>query len=352
MRSAALVLLALATCVAASCSTDIDCSLNGVCSAEGVCACDSPWTGTQCEILLTAVTPAGATNVWVGPNTNASLNTWNGPIVRGPDGMYHLYDPVYDHASLWSTLYTAHGVSSSPTGPFDWTAFPNLPVHDINPAALVYPNASSSSGSTTAIFLGGQIMIADSPDGPFTVTGWSYPGGGGSNPAPIVGRDGMLYLTNQGTDTVWTTASLDKPWTTFSTIPHPAGLPYTVEDPVLWLDPRGRWHIINHAYNTGERTNCTTSHVSHHFFSVDGKTWGWSPQPYGHVVNFDNGDWHSFCTLERPNLVFDAAGLITHINFAADLVTGNEGCAARGKGCVDCKYDDHAGTLVVVLGVQ
>ena len=70
-------------------------------------------------------------------------------------------------------------------------------------------------------------------------------------------------------------------------------------------------------------------------------------------MQFDDGTSHSFCTLERPNLQFDAkTGLITHINFAADLITGNEGCAARGKGCVDCKYDDHAGTLVVTLGAQ
>lgn len=96
----------------------------------------------------------------------------------------------------------------------------------------------------------------------------------------------------------------------------------------------------------------TPSHVSNHFFSEDGKTWGWSAQPYSHTVWFDDGTWHSFTTLERPNLIFDASGLITHINLAADLVTGNEGCAARGKGCVDCKYDDHAGTLVIALGAQ
>ena len=119
--------------------------------------------------------------------------------------------------------------------------------------------------------------------------------------------------------------------------------------------------------------------MSSHFFSADGKVWQWSDAPYGHTVVFDDGTWHSFCTLERPNLSFNAAGLITHINFAADLITGNEGCAARGKGCVDCKlvpraclaapaaprihatqphpptpnrYDDHAGSLVVALGAQ
>ena len=310
----------------------MDCSLNGVCSA-GSCTCDTPWGGAACETLIYATTPASGKNIWMGAGTNETLNSWNGPIIHAADG-YHAYIPIYNHASLWATIYTAHGVAPSPTGPFDWVSMPNLPVHDINPAALVYPNSSSPTGSSTAVFLGGKIMIASSPAGPFSVSPYTYPGGGGSNPAPILAKDGNLYMTNQGTTQIWTTPSLDKPWTPFATIAHPK-MPYTVEDPVMWQDPRGNWHIINHAYNTGERTNCSTSHVSSHFFSADGKTWGHTDQPYSHTVQFDDGTSHSFCTLERPNLSFDAAGHITHINLAADLITQDEGCAARGRGCVE-----------------
>ena len=43
---------------------------------------------------------------------------------------------------------------------------------------------------------------------------------------------------------------------------------------------------------------------------------------------------------------------VAHWTPGADLITGNEGCAARGKGCVDCKYEDHAGTLIIALGSQ
>ena len=103
------------------------------------------------------------------------------------------------------------------------------------------------------------------------------------------------------------------------------------------------------ADNTGQKTNCTGSWVSSHFFSSDGKTWGHTDQPYGHTVHFSDGTSHSYCTLERPGLNFDKQGKLTHIHFAADLVTQDEGCAARGKGCVDCKYADHAGTLLVAL---
>lgn len=116
------------------------------------------------------------------------------------------------------------------------------------------------------------------------------------------------------------------PPTLFST-PFPS-------DPFLWIDPRGNFHVINHAYSTSQRTNCSSSWVSSHFFSTDGNVWGHSDQPYGHTVQFDDGTSHSFCTLERPNLSFNDAGLITHIRFAADLVTEDAGCPSRGKGCV------------------
>jgi hypothetical protein len=99
--------------------------------------------------------------------------------------------------------------------------------------------------------------------------------------------------------------------------------------PFLWIDKRGRWHIINHAYSNVEYENCAASAVSAHFFSPDGKNWSFSPQPYGHTVSYDDGTEHTYVTLERPNLHFDASGQMTHLNLAADLVTGAEGCASR-----------------------
>ena len=150
-------------------------------------------------------------------------------------------------------------------------------------------------------------------------------------------------------------------WETFASISH-AGLPtndqYHVEDPFMWVDKRGNWHIINHAYANLEYRNCGTSVVSAHFFSADGANWTFSPQPYGHTVKYDDGTSHTYTTLERPNLHFDHTGQLTHINLAADLVTGDEGCANRTKHahfghtpCDNCKWDDHAGTIVVALAV-
>ena len=54
----------------------------------------------------------------------------------------------------------------------------------------------------------------------------------------------------------------------------------------MWVDKRDNWHIINHAYNTGEFIHCGTSTVSDHYFSSNGKDWHLISglEPYGHVV--------------------------------------------------------------------
>jgi hypothetical protein len=325
---------------AASCASDFDCSLNGVCSA-GVCTCDTPWVGQACDTMRYAVTPASGKNLWTG---DSNFNTWNGPIVRDSEGLYHLYDPVYKHGSLWSVLYVAHGTSSSPTGPYDWSKEANISSTIINPAALVFPDATTGA-PVYSLWVGGDIFTSSSADGPFAK---SYKNPMGSNPAPAFYK-GNFYLTDQRTTQVLTTSSLDSPWVIFGNISHPPDLPYVVEDPFLYVDTRGRFHVINHAYNTAQKVNCSASHVSSHFFSEDGKSnWGHSDAPYGHTVTFDDGTSQSYCTLERPNLLFDEAGFISHIHLAADLVTGNEGCGSTP--CVNCKYNDHAGTLIVKLG--
>ena len=48
-------------------------------------------------LCSTQVTPATGKNIY---NNSDPRNTWNGPIVLGPDGKYHIYDPIYHVGSL------------------------------------------------------------------------------------------------------------------------------------------------------------------------------------------------------------------------------------------------------------
>ena len=170
----------------------------------------------------------------------------------------------------------------------------------------------------------------------------------------------------------------------------------------MWVDHRDNWHIINHAYDNHEWKKCGNSTLSAHFFSPDGKSWHTlNTRPYDHTVHYDDGTVHTYTTLERPNLHFDASGQLTHINLAADLVTGgcphptaagavtvpaclvhacaqlvwldfflgratgmvdaagDEGCGDRSTKhshfghipCDNCKWADHAGTTLIALDV-
>ena len=345
-----------------SCSTDLDCSLNGICDVSlSTCQCDQPWTGGSCETLsYSPSTPAIAKSLY---NISDPRNTWNGPIYGpGSDGKYHIYVPLYNVGSLATPTTMKHGIADTITGPWDFTSLPDISTEGgENPAMVVYSDASRGGSLSFTLWIGGSVLLSDSPYGPFNkVSSFSYPGG---NPAPIY-HNGAFFMTNQQTEQIYTTPSLipGAKWSIYSNISHEA-LPqdeYHVEDPFLWVDRRGNWHIINHAYSNYQYDNCSNSYVSAHFFSGDnGMTWLWSSQPYGHLVQYDDGTSHNYVTLERPNLHFSPTGEMTHLNLAADLVTtGDIGCMNRTDHshfghcpCDNCKWNDHAGTIIIALGV-
>jgi hypothetical protein len=132
-----------------------------------------------------------------------------------------------------------------------------------------------------------------------------------------------------------------------------------LEDPFMWVDKRGHWHIINHAFDVRQHDRCGNSTLSAHRFSIDGKAWHiLDPpvEPYCHTVHYDDGSEHTYTTLERPFLVFNDAGEApTHISLAADMFTGDEGCVGNQSlnpynSCTNCKYkDSRMGTIIVRL---
>ena len=325
-----------------------------MCTAGGTCACDRPWAGAACETLtFAATTPASGKSLY---DAGASKqNTWNGAFFEGADGRYRAYVPLYAAGSLGSPVSLLHGVADALTGPYTWTTQAEVPGAE-NPAAVVYADASGRRVYT--LWLGGRVWTSAAADGPFAaVPNFSYPGG---NAAPIY-HGGAFYMTNQATTQLFRCAALapGAQWAVVANISH-AALPanqYHVEDPVLWVDARGRWHILNHADSNLEFSSCNSSAISAHFYSADGLAdWRWAAQPYGHIVRYDDGSVHAYSTLERPKLSFAADGAPAFLHLAADLVTGDEGCANRTKHahnghtpCDNCKWDDLAGTIVVAL---
>lgn len=358
-----LIALLLRAPAIGACTSDLECSLNGVCTS-GVCVCDVPWTGDasaggQCGTLKYAMgnqrAPQSAKNIY---NNSDPRNTWNGPIMV-EDGTFHMFNPIYNVGSLGGPTAILHGTATTITGPWNWSHATLQTLGGENPAGVTFVDPVTKK-TVYSLWIKHTVLTAPSPNGPWTpVNDFVSPG---NNVAPLY-HDGAWYATSQPTSTVYTTPALapGNRWVEFASITPvalPASLQYHVEDPFMWVDKRGNWHIVNHAYANSQYENCGESYVSNHFFSPDGKNWSNIPglQPYTHTVEYLDGTSHTFTTLERPNLHFDASGQLTHINLAVDLIVGDEGCANRTKHahgghtpCDNCKWDDHAGTTVIPL---
>ena len=360
-----LVLLIAAVSAAAgapgACTRDLDCSLNGVCSNNRVCECDAPWKGPSCGILGYKTTPASGKSLYTDSDT---LNTWNGAILRDGDGMYHLYNPLYPAGALGGTTTLMHGTATEVAGPYNFTAYPDITIPLLGafdgPKSVVYTELEGGANKTKySLWLGGHVYLSDSAAGPFNkLANFSYPG---HNPAPVWQR-GAFYTVVSMAAGISTTPKLvpGAVWTHHADIDQ-SDVPknWLPEDPDMWVDARGNWHIVNHAYNNYEYRDCASSVLSSHFFSTDGKAWHFLPQgvqPYSHTVQYDDGTSHMFVTMERPTMLFDDHGQLTHIHLAADLVSGDAGCGNRTAHahfghtpCDNCKYEDHGSTTIIAL---
>ena len=223
------------------------------------------------------------------------------------------------------------------------------------------------SGPASSSFL----HRASSPDGPWE----PMPSFGGcNNAAPLVHPNGTFFVGCIGDGShliVWSTNDpANEPWQHVWTIDYPAfyaGGPYLrTEDPFLWIDKRGAWHLLTHSYDyrDGWPPNPNETQpvplVSRHAFSATGGgapgAWHFSEHaPYPPHVTFGDGSVQKFATWERPHLLMGADGEPSHlINGVSPVWLGPDGnpcsqCdrrAGSAHSCVVCKTSCSAGYCV------
>ena len=80
------------------------------------------------------------------------------------------------------------------------------------------------------------------------------------------------------------------------------------EDPFVFLDPRGNFHMLTHAMHRGDS-------VGLHAWSRDGHNWTLATpsSAYTKTVAWADGTNTTFAQRERPVLVFGADGRPTHL---------------------------------------
>jgi len=370
MPTAGLLWLAVGLVAVNSCRVDEDCNLNGICTNQSThtssCSCLKGWRGTSCGEMALDLATVGA-GLHAAPTSNFSswggwvgwdegtqhwqmfanemvhgcgINSWeaNSRVVRAsthdlrfpfkieaeikpPFGS----EPTLAHLESGEWLMLSIGNQSSslpprtdcvggytpnsaaPTGTGgnfkgyvpvevaispaltaddDWRVVATLGSGDFNPSPLVFPN-----GTTLLMWrhLARVHMVrANHWTGPFAFNGSdSCPDNGSEDPG-----------------CEW--------WHLFSKQVDDRGL----EDPFMYIQPHpsadSSSGVVSHTFHA-----LYHDHKSYggHAYSRDGVSWTFSDTPpYGNVVNFTDGSSVALQRRERPHLVFDREGYISHLS--------------------------------------
>jgi hypothetical protein len=337
--------LLLRSAAAACDSTELCCSLSGAYSGGG-CACRAPWSGPNCsslDILPAQPFPQG---FGVAPNHT----TWGGNIVRGADGLYHLFvAEMVNNCSLaaWETnSRCVHATSPKPDGPFEFSDVavdvychnPQIVQYDsgfalfhiglgaggdpVNCSASAFDVYGASLPVAPAAASGSSLHLSSSLSGPWEPVIQGAPPGC-NNPAPARHPNNTWFLVCDSRqvfrlDDADASGAPVGNWTQVAQlVPDANAVKGSYEDAFLFFDDQEppNWHVLFHIWTSLTNiTSCVDTTVSGLAFSRDGLEWGFSEvQPYGSEVVFADGSNATAPTLERPKLVFDENRRPTHL---------------------------------------
>ncbi|KAL1613413.1 hypothetical protein SLS54_010628 [Diplodia seriata] len=320
--------------VARSCTTDDDCSLNGVCS-NSTCLCDPGWRSTDCgELDLRPATKGtGYNHTFANASTSplsggtAGNSSWGGQIVRDRHSptTFHLITSQFSHGcglSGWkpfSTIIRAES-TTGPRGPYFWAqdvkaAFTHNPTVVWSAADALYllfhigadddgyPLPDTCKHQTIAP---NNISLSTSPD----LRAWTPSTQvltNATNPAPWPLSSGHEIALAVEDNIIHLAARYDASYAPTVFQPAPGAQPWT-EDPFLWRDARGHWHLLVHYMVDVEERGEKGPRVGGHLYAreLEGP-WVFNNRTlaYNTTVAFDDGTTVDLYRRERPKLFFD-----------------------------------------------
>lgn len=272
-------------------------------------------------------------NVWGAPNvlprdpqngledpTLKHWYYWDGQIIKGPDGKYHMFASRWDQARGhrgWFGSVAVHAVSDNVIGPYAdkgpcWPDDQGGKGHNVT--ALVMPDGRYAV--TISETRPGEVFASKSPDGPWEslgrITVKDQPRWHASNVTPVLRPDGQ-YMIVQRSGQIMTSKNITGPYVIQgpSIYQSVEGLPLkNLEDPVAWYSG-GLYHIV---------VNSWSMRKAFHLTSQDGLTnWKFRGLAYDPTTNFlcyTDGTVNHWEKLERPSVLLEN-GHVTHFTFAA-----------------------------------
>jgi hypothetical protein len=270
---------------------------------------------------------------------------WDGQIIKGPEGKFHLFASRWDQAkghNGWFGSLAVHAVSDKAIGPYAdkglcWPDNQGGKGHNVT--ALVLPDGRYAV--LVSETRPGDVFVSKALDGPWEHLGsikvatnefskqahmsnvsiMVRPEGG----YMIVPRSGAIWISKSGILGPYT---IQGP----SVYPSVAGLPLRdLEDPVVWHSG-GLYHIV---------VNGWSNRKAFHITSPDGiKNWtfrGLAYDPTRDFLRYTDGTVNHWDKIERPSVLMEN-GHVTHFTFSVLDVPKDE---ERGN-------DTHGSKIIVV----
>lgn len=244
---------------------------------------------------------------------------WDGQILKGPDGKYHMFASRWDQAKGhggWGGSAAVHAVSDDVMGPYDdkgmlWPDNQGGKGHNVT--ALVMPDGRYAV--TISETRPGEVFASNSPEGPWESLGRmtvaDQPKWHASNVTPMLRPDGE-YMIVQRSGQIMTSKEIVGPYKIQgpSIYPKVKGLSLKdLEDPVAWYSG-SLYHIV---------VNSWSARKAYHLTSADGIA-GWTLRglaydPTTDFLRYTDGTVNHWEKIERP-AVFMENGHVTHFTFA------------------------------------
>jgi hypothetical protein len=249
---------------------------------------------------------------------------WDGQIIKGPDGKYHMFASRWDQArghSGWGGSLAVHAVSDNIIGPYidKGLAWPdNQGGKGHNVTALVLPDKRYAV--VVSETRPGDVFVSKSLDGPWEqlgsikvdAAGFNARDGRMSNVSVMLRPDGRFEIVPRSGAIMISDQGILGPYKLQggSIYPGLPGLPArNLEDPVIWYSG-GMYHIV---------VNCFSERKAFHLTSPDGignwKNRGLAYDPTTNFVRYKDGTVNHWEKMERPGVAL-VKGHVAAFTFA------------------------------------
>jgi MYXO-CTERM domain-containing protein len=290
----------------------------------------------------------------VGPQQETNFY-WDGKIIRGEDGKYHLYCSYWLHSigfgppgggtTGWERSIPMEAVSDNVMGPYVFQGHAytsNQAGNDMghNVTAVVAPTGARPYTLSVGEIVPGQMFSASSANGPWTLLGLTQTNANGhtacgslsSNFTFTVGPGGRFWATSRG-GCVMDSDQVLGPYRveTNSVLPNLENNDNgNAEDEVIWYSG-GYYHIVYNYWNVQR---------AYHIMSKDGMT-NWTSTGLAYQatqspanansrwLRYTDGTVNQWHNMERVG-VYQENGHVTHFTFAVTDVDKNASGVSNG----------------------